>query len=176
MTKNIKIIIWTVSGAIIILMAFLFIFLYMISSNLRGPLKNEYLSDIELNFVDSLKVNCNCDVTIEKDYEVETADKDSGAVYLELNYNKSNANFCFSDSISLLEKSKEIFHSYKIIMTKRDAYRTIAVSYYSSDFGAHSETPTCERTFYFDIVTENYTEYDETNRNIRVIKQNKQSQ
>jgi hypothetical protein len=165
-----------VSVAIILLATFLFIFLYMISSNLRGPLKNEYLSDNELNFVDSLKVKCNCDVTIEKDYKVETANEDSGAVYLELNYNKSDANFCFGDSISLLEKSKEIFHSYKNIMTKRDAYSMIAINYYSSDFGNRSETPTCDRTFYFDIVTNNYTEYDETNRDIRVKKQSRQSQ
>lgn len=166
MTKRTKIFVFISSIAIVLFTAY--IFLCAIGSNLRGPLKNEYLSTTEHSFVDSLNNVCNCDVTIEKDFEVENNNVNNGTVYIEFNYNNSKNNFCLSDSISLLNYSQKIFHIYESILTRKKSYRIIAINYYSSLIGDRSEIPTCDRTFHFEIKTKNYIDYTESNRNLRI--------
>lgn len=168
MTKKTKIIIFF-SLTLTVILGFVFIFL--IISNLRGPLNNEYLSENESNFVDSLTKTCSCEVRIQKSLRVERDNENNGTLFITLNYNNSKTNFCLLDSLILLENAKKVFFMYENILTNKKSYKIIDIQYYSSEFGDRSETPTCDRIFSFDIETKKYFDYSESNRYLR-IKQN----
>lgn len=139
----------------------------ILRGNLRGPLRNERLSESELHFVDTLGKRCGCEVTIEKDFNVEQHGADSGSLFISLNYNRSPVNYCLKDSITLLQNATAIIIAYSSVAAKKSQYRTIAVQYYSSAFGDRWEEPTCDRTYFFDLKTGSYIKYAETNRYLR---------
>ena len=60
-------------------------------------------------------------------------------------------------------------------MDKSPRYKNIAVNFYSSDLSVpRMETPTCDRTFVYDAKSNQFAEYFETNKNLRMSKsQNK---
>ncbi|MCW3105343.1 MAG: hypothetical protein JWO09_3783 [Bacteroidetes bacterium] len=119
----------------------------------------------EKRFTDSLSVSCDCKATIEKDYAVEYEEHPEGIIYLELNYNESKHNYCMNDSIELMDLSQGISRRFAGIMSNKQHYKSIAINFYSSGNSVSGmETPTCDRTFIYDIAGSKLVDYLESNR------------
>jgi len=118
------------------------------------------LTDKEQKMVDSLKAKCDCDVRVEKDVQVIENNKDSGRLFIKLNYNHSKTNFCTSDSLTLLNEAKQISNDFQTVMDKKEQYNEIAIKFYTSDKSVERlEKPTCEEIFVFSTKDNKFVEY-----------------
>lgn len=118
------------------------------------------LTSEEQKMADIFASKYDCTVRIEKDYQVIANNKDSGRLYIKLNFNQSKINFCISDSTTLLNEAQKISNDFQTVMDKKEKYKEIAIEFYSSDKSVERlEKPTCEQIFVFSINDNKLIEY-----------------
>lgn len=153
-----KIWFWIIQTIFAILITTLFV--YVLLRAIGGPPDLHELTEKEKRQVDLLKKKYNCEVRVEKDWEVVIDNKTGGTLYLQLDFNQSKVNFCLSDSSNLLKEAAIISQNLQSVMEKKNMYNDVSISFYSSDLSVKgAETPTCEKTYVFSIPNNKFIEF-----------------